>query len=162
MRRRRPMGWLFVGSALLLASAACGESAAGGGSGGSPAGSSGASPGSTATVSVTRSGGFAGVGDRVEIAADGTWTATDRDGARRTGQLSGRQRTELAELARDPGLAAEATQTRPPTRCADAFTYEVTVGGTRVSFVDCPTDPEPPRVAAGIVGLVRQAVFTAP
>lgn len=124
---------------------------------GPPAGPSSPAPALPA-VTVVRTGGFAGVDDRVDVAPDGTWSATG--GVRGpAGRLSEEQRATLARLAADPGLAAEAADARPPTSCADAFTYELTVRATRVSFVDCPEDGASPRVAAGIVQLLRQAVW---
>jgi hypothetical protein len=110
-------------------------------------------------VSLARTGGLAGVDDQVVIASDGTWSATDRAGTRRTGSLSDQQRATLARLADDSGLTVEAAQTREPTRCADAYAYAVTVRTVRVSFVDCPTDADLPPVASSIVQLVKQAVW---
>jgi hypothetical protein len=113
-------------------------------------------------VTVVRTGGFAGVHDQVTVAADGTWTATDRAGSSRSGRLSDDQREKLRGLAADPRLAQESAQTRPATRCADAFEYALTVNTTRVHFVDCPTDEDLPRAAIAVVALVTQAVWGHP
>jgi hypothetical protein len=141
---------------VLAVLAACAEA------GDRPGGAASSAPPSTGpgpALSLTRTGGFAGVDDQVVVAADGTWSVTDRAGAHRSGQLSEQQRATLARLAEDPGLAAESALTREPTKCADAYTYAVAVRAVRVGFVDCPTDAAPPRVAAGIVQLVGQAVW---
>lgn len=110
-------------------------------------------------VTLVRTGGFAGMHDQVTIGADGTWTATDRGGNRRSGRLTDQQRTQLRGLAADPRLANEAAQARPPTKCADVFEYELTVNTTRTKFVDCPTDADLPRAAIAVVALVTQAVW---
>ena len=157
------IGLRIVAPLLLLA--ACGGGAGGGDAGGGtggpgrPGGETSTSPSSGPAISLTRTGGFAGVGDEVQVAGDGTWSATDRAGGRRTGRLSGEQHAELARLATDPGLAAEAGRAREPTRCADTYAYVVTVGTVRVGFVDCPTDEDPPPVAAAIVRLVSRAAW---
>ncbi|HEU4346559.1 MAG TPA: hypothetical protein VFR35_02100 [Actinoplanes sp.] len=166
--RRRAAGLAAPLVVLALAvppvlAAGCGGAAGpGGGATTEPGGGGSSSPTATSApaVSVVRTGGFAGVNDQVTIAPDGTWTATDRAGGARSGRLSARDRDALTRLAGDPGLAGEATQTRPPTRCADTYAYAVTVGDVRVGYVACPTDPAPPRVAAGIVELVEPAVWS--
>lgn len=142
----------LLGAALLLAGCADAGSGPGGG---------GASPTATSApvVSLVRTGGFAGVTDQVTVAADGTWSATDRTGGRRTGRLSEQQRAELDRLAGDPALAREAGRVPSPSNCADTYSYQLTVGGVRVDFVDCPTDTDPPPTAAAIVGLVTRAVW---
>lgn len=160
MGHRRAAGRLVVTPLLLLAACAGGAGGqAGGGSSPTPASSPVAAG---VAVSLARTGGFAGVDDRVEVAADGTWSATDRTGGRRTGQLSGADRAALTALAADPSLATEAagsSGTSGSTRCTDMFSYVVTVRAARVSFVDCPADGGPPRIAAGIVAIVRRAVW---
>jgi hypothetical protein len=154
------MGLLIVMPLLLLA--ACAGDADGPAGGDSTPAATSSPTASGVIVSLARTGGFAGVEDRVEIAADGSWSATDRAGARRTGQLSSQDRASLAALAADPGLAAESAEpsgTRGPTRCADAFAYVVTARAARVSFVDCPADGGQPRIAASIVAIARRAVW---
>lgn len=147
----RPIGLMIVASLVFLAACAGGT----GRSAVETPSPSAAGP----VVSLTRTGGLAGVNDGVVIEADGTWSATDRTGANRTGRLSDEQRASLARLANDPGFAAESAQTRGPTRCADAYTYDLTVRSVRVSFVDCPTDADRPRIAAQISQLIKQAVW---
>jgi hypothetical protein len=112
------------------------------------------------TVTVARTGGFAGVDDRVVIGPGGSWSTTNRAGARRTGQLAAQQRDELERLARDPRLTAEATRIASPSTCADVYRYVVTVDPVQVSFADCPADGDAPVAAAAIVRLVAGAVWS--
>jgi uncharacterized protein YceK len=126
-----------------------------------PAASGSAAAGSAAaavTVTLVRTGGFAGVHDTVTINPDGTWQASGRAGNPRTGTLTDEQRDTLRKLAGDPQLAGEATRSQAPTRCADVYVYVLTVNGTRVGFVDCPTDADPPQAARAIVRFVTQVV----
>jgi hypothetical protein len=112
---------------------------------------------SRVTVTVVRSGGLAGIHDEFVVDANGTWSVTDRTGARRSGHLTDQQRATLARLAADPRLPDEATRVQSPPHCADVYGYAVTVDAIRVSFVDCPTD-ERPDAALAIATFVTQAV----
>jgi hypothetical protein len=103
------------------------------------------------SITVQRTGGFAGRKDTVTVAASGEWSVTDRTGAQKAGALTRGQLTTIRALATDPRLAAEAAQTRPPTRCRDAFAYQLTVGGTHVEYVDCPVDPQQPTASIALV-----------
>lgn len=109
-----------------------------------PAGSTTTAIASAPNITVQRTGGFAGAKDTVDLAPHGSWTATDKSGARRTGDLTPDQATRITTLAADPRLTTEAARTRPPTRCRDAYSYVLTVGAVRVAFVDCPADPDQP------------------
>ena len=112
------------------------------------------------TLSLVRSGGFAGVKDEITVDPGGTWTAADRAGNRRTGQLTDAQRIALQGLAADPRLRQEAARVASPTSCADFYSYSLTVNGMRIIFVDCPNDTDRPEAAHAIVMLVTQAVGT--
>lgn len=117
MGHHRASGLLIVTPLLLLAACAGGTEEPAGGASSPPAASTPVAAG--VAVSLTRTGGFAGVDDRVEIAADGTWTSTGRTGGSRRGQLSVEDRASLVALVTDPGLAAEAagsSETGAPTR----------------------------------------------
>lgn len=109
-------------------------------------------------ITVERTGGFAGVKDTVDLAPHGSWTATNKRGDRRAGELTPDQTARIQTLAADPRIAAEAGQTRPPTRCRDAYSYVLTVGAVRVAFVDCPADPDQP--AASLVLSKQLLAFT--
>ncbi|MBQ1042744.1 MULTISPECIES: hypothetical protein [unclassified Micromonospora] len=108
-------------------------------------------------VVLVKSGGIAGLTDTVRVGPDGHWTRTDRAGGSREGELAAEELTRLRQLAADPRLAAEAAVTVPPTMCADAFSYRLTVGPNQVSYVDCPPQAKPPAVTAQVVDLLNGA-----
>ncbi|MEH1165679.1 hypothetical protein V6V47_09855 [Micromonospora sp. CPCC 205539] len=117
----------------------------------------GATSNTAGPVALTRTGGFAGRGDRVTVEPDGQWTAVDRAGSRRTGRLSSADLGRLRGLTADPRLAAEARRTTTPTGCADVFTYRVTVGTLETGYTDCPTDEAPPPATRALVELLLRA-----
>ncbi len=137
-------------AALLLPLAGCARTDA------PPVLTDGPSPLATEVVLV-KSGGIAGLSDTVRVEPDGHWTRTDRGGASREGQLAAEKLTRLRQLAADPRLAAEAAVTVPPTMCADAFTYRLTIGPNQVGYVDCPPETTPPAVTAQVVDLLNGA-----
>ncbi len=137
-------------AALLLPLAGCARTDA------PPVLTDGPSPLATEVVLV-KSGGIAGLSDTVRVEPDGHWTRTDRAGASREGQLAAEKLTRLRQLAADPRLAAEAAVTVPPTMCADAFTYRLTIGPNQVGYVDCPPETTPPAVTAQVVDLLNGA-----
>ena len=108
-------------------------------------------------VTVLRTGGFAGVNDRIEVRANGRWSKVDRAGVTRTGQLSPGQLERLTAAVRDPDLAGEKLSNASHSSCRDAYNYAVTVGALTVSYVDCPTDAGRPRRAMAIVAEVLAA-----
>ncbi|MDG4761657.1 MULTISPECIES: protealysin inhibitor emfourin [unclassified Micromonospora] len=108
-------------------------------------------------VMLRRSGGFAGRGDAVTIEPDGRWTAVDRAGSRRTGQLGTADLGRLGGLVADPRLAAEARQTATPSGCADAFSYRLTVGTIETGYIDCPSEVTPPPATRALVDLILRA-----
>lgn len=120
-----------------------------------------ATPGTTTTgtpaataspVTLTRSGGIAGGTETVTVAPDGRWTATGRTATARTGQLS------PAELDRLHALAGSVPQgsgpRRPDVRCADTYTYRLTVGPNTVDWTDCQNGPQPPSTATELADLL--------
>lgn len=133
------------------------------GSGAAPS-SGGGSPAEAAPlpqIVVQRSGGFAGRKDTVTVDPAGAWSVTDRGGARKTGSLTPEQLAAIRTLATDPRLAAEAGATRPPTRCRDAFAYQLAVGGTRIEYVDCPADADQPTASIALVKAVVGSTISA-
>jgi hypothetical protein len=145
-------------AAVFLLVAAC---APGGTGSGGPSASPSAA-GDEASVAVVRSGGFAGLRDTVTVEPGGRWTATDKAGGTKVGELNAQQKHELQRLAALPALAEEGRQQRGPTNCRDAFAYTVTV--TRpgdqviVAFSDCPSDENLPQTALAIATLVTGAL----
>ncbi|MEU7612687.1 hypothetical protein [Micromonospora sp. NPDC049204] len=119
-----------------------------------------ATSGTPTQVMLRTSGGFAGRGDAVTVEPDGRWTAVDRAGSRRTGQLTPADLGRLTGLAADPRLAAEARQPTRSTTCSDAFSYRLTVGGIETGYVDCPADASPPPATQALVKLLLRATGT--
>lgn len=90
-------------------------------------------------VSVTRSGGFAGITETVTVRANGAWTRTNRRAAERTGRLSDTQLSQVRALAADPRLARESrTGGGTSGACADTFSYAVVTADQRIRYEDCP------------------------
>lgn len=85
-------------------------------------------------VSFTRSGGFAGMTDQVEIGVDGAYTVTHNDGSSESGQLTPDQTKELAALLAQSGLFdADHSFTTPG---ADQFVYTISYNGHTVTTMD--------------------------
>jgi len=95
------------------------------------------------------------VKDTVAIDPQGAWTSANRGGASVGGRLTADQIAAMKALAADPRIGREAGRTPEPTKCRDAFSYEVTVGAAHVSYVDCPADPDQPTAS---IALVKQAL----
>jgi hypothetical protein len=103
-------------------------------------------------VEVFRSGGFAGVSERLLVDEDGRWTYTsNRKGRQAAGTLTRAQRDSLQALLNDPALEQEAKLDLGP-RCPDAFTYGVVSGATWVGWTDC--GKQPPRTAQKILSFL--------
>lgn len=110
-------------------------------------GSSGAPPAATTSaatgppgVSLTRSGGIAGVNQTIVIGADGAWTYTDkRSSATSSGQFTPAQVMQLAQLILDPRVAQEVLMSSG-TVCNDTFDYTLAVGAQSTTFEDCGED----------------------
>jgi hypothetical protein len=95
-------------------------------------------------VTITRTGGLAGVMQVIAVAADGSWTYTDRRaGTSQQGKLTTAQRQDLARLAIDPALAAEARRSAPPDPCADGFVYTITLGEASTRYEQCGAGNRP-------------------
>jgi hypothetical protein len=108
-------------------------------------------------ITITRTGGIAGVRDQLSIDPAGAWQSTTKSGQKKTGQLTAGQIAELQRLAHDPHVATEAKAPTQPPACADGFNYSVRVDAAEIRFEDCAHSAEP-RVAKAIVGLVQGAV----
>lgn len=70
-----------------------------------------------------------------------------------TGRLTPAQRSQLQRLLADPALRREGGGLDP--RCADAFTYSLVTGSTRVIWSDCGGTTPP--TATKIVTLLADA-----
>ncbi|HEX6498065.1 MAG TPA: hypothetical protein VF054_03430 [Micromonosporaceae bacterium] len=95
------------------------------------------SPVLSAPVTLTRSGGIAGVNDTITVDSGGAWTFRDRTGKILDGHLSEAQRAELAALLADPSVGREARQAPANPPCMDAFVYHLSAGGLDVQGADC-------------------------
>ncbi|MGE5828724.1 MAG: hypothetical protein ACM30G_10235 [Micromonosporaceae bacterium] len=117
-----------------------------------PAGRTGTSL--TGTVTMQRSGGFAGVMQSVAISADGAWTFTDRRaGTVRRGQMSQLQRQRLAQSLTDPALARQAAASTSVGVCSDGYLYEITWGSQRTRLMWCGSVGNHPAVVAVITAI---------
>ena len=127
-----------------------------------PASSSPAAPSPSATptraafsaVTVTRSGGFAGVSDRYTVTTDGTITPGGR-------KLSPADLAQLRTLVTGAELAAEAERSpyRAP-NCADGFNYSVVTGSLRLAGTDCGNLGKDAPTMMKVVQLVERAATT--
>jgi hypothetical protein len=123
-------------------------------SSGAPAATT-APPAGPLTITLTRSGGIAGVRETVVIDASGNWTYTDlRKAQSQKGTFTAAQLAQLAQLVTDPRLAGEMRAGGSAGVCADAFQYSLTIGGQMYRFEDCGQSR--PAVQA-ILGVIAEA-----
>ncbi|MGH8794387.1 MAG: hypothetical protein ACRDXX_17275 [Stackebrandtia sp.] len=117
-----------------------------------------------ASITLVKSGGFAGVVYTVEIDADGAWTYTEEQSGADVNSDSGDALDdavlgELAELLADPDLS----QTAKPddNTCADMFVYTLTVtpadGGDALELRSGECGEHPNEVFTDIVDLISEA-----
>jgi len=123
-----------------------------------PTASSGApattAPAGPMTITLTRSGGIAGVHETIVIDTSGNWTYTDQRKAQsQKGTFTPAQLAQLAQLATDPRLAQEMGGGGTSV-CNDAFQYALTIGGQMYRFEDCGQSR--PAVQA-ILGVIAEA-----
>jgi len=108
-------------------------------------------------VILERTGGIAGVRQRVVIQPDGAWTYTERDGRQQVGRLTPAQTDQLRRLVGGPSLAAEAKATQSnPAKCADGFLYTLNANHLVVRSDDCGSTDTKPTLNA-IVKLIAEA-----
>jgi hypothetical protein len=89
-------------------------------------------------VVVTKSGGLAGMMQRLVVAADGSWTFSDtKSGATQTGRFTPTQASNIATLLADPAVLAESRTPPNPVACADAFVYTVQTGELVLRYDQC-------------------------
>ena len=85
---------------------------------------------------IDRTGGFAGVQDRVSIEADGTATVTRRGQQPVRVSVPAADRADLRRLLAAPAASAAATPGKTPV-CADGFHYEITSPALTAVVEDC-------------------------
>lgn len=106
-------------------------------------------------VSVTRTGGIAGVTQTVRIGADGSWTYTEgRGGTATRGRLTEAEQAQLAGLVTSAAFAQEARLRPQPGQCADMFVYTITVGEFTGRYDECPSAGQRPTLNAVVSLLV--------
>lgn len=162
MRLTRFLAVSAAVAATALGLAACGGSGPGEGTGGStPPSASGSvpppsaseeqsmgpddgkvKPGYALQIIVTKTGGFAGVEDRLVIAEDGTWEYTgSRNPEGESGTLAPDVLRKLQTLAVSADLFAPPEKTKPEHQCADMFQWGLTVGDMTTRSNDCGEPP---------------------
>ena len=90
-------------------------------------------------LTVTRTGGLAGVHDTWVVRPDGTVTRAGRRGGPVTGTLGPADRAELAGLLADPALWT--VRSSDGSRCADGFVWTLSDGTRRATLDDCGDRP---------------------
>jgi hypothetical protein len=124
--------------------------------------SSGTEPGSTAAarspIMLDRTGGNVPVNDHVVLQPDGSWTATDKSGATKTGKLTAEQTAGVYQIAESPAFASEAAKSPEPARCMDAPTVTISYADRKVTFLDCGT-PDTPAQAAALLHAIQQRIL---
>jgi hypothetical protein len=110
-------------------------------------------------VTVTRSGGFAGVQQRVVIEPDGRWIRAGGSADTPIGQLSADQIAQLQRLAHEPVVAATGAPPSRNPRCADGYVYTVSIGAATTAYTDC--GGARPEIPAQIVALVTSWILNA-
>ena len=92
-----------------------------------------------APVTVTRTGGLAGVNQSIALSPDGSWVYTDgRRNQTERGTLTDAQRAQVLQLLASPAFA-QALSGRATTTavCNDGFEYTISYGSARFAFTDC-------------------------
>ncbi|MGH3727409.1 MAG: hypothetical protein ACRDTU_01500 [Micromonosporaceae bacterium] len=103
-------------------------------------------------ISLARTGGVAGVDQRIQVTVDGAWTYSE-DGKKETGQLTDQQVSKLQSLAMDKGLRTEA-KIKDRQTCADGFQYDLRAGSVSMTATDCGGQEGRPAFAALVDYLV--------
>ncbi|MGH3717060.1 MAG: hypothetical protein ACRDT4_26905 [Micromonosporaceae bacterium] len=86
-------------------------------------------------VTLSRTGGIAGVDQRIVLQPGGAWTYTDGDREQK-GELTDQQVSKLQSLAMKDALPEEAKR-QDTGDCADGFTYSLKAGDVTVTGTDC-------------------------
>ncbi|MEV0644843.1 hypothetical protein AB0I28_06230 [Phytomonospora sp. NPDC050363] len=98
-------------------------------------------PGHALQIIVTKTGGFAGIDERLVVAEDGTWEFTGSAGKSEKGALSPELLRRLQTLAVSAELFAPPSKDKPDHQCADMFQYGLTVGDMTTRTDDCGQAP---------------------
>ena len=132
---------LAIAAIALLAVTACGAGTAGlAGPGTSPNQTAAPSGPLPALVTIDRSGGFAGIRQRIVIEKTGAWTVTGPAGAVRTGLLPPDQVGSLRKLIDGTTWWAGSSRPPSPADCPDGYVYVVAIGEHTATADDCALD----------------------
>ena len=106
-------------------------------------------------VTVTRTGGIAGVSQSLRVEPNGSWIYVDRRPvAQKSGRLTEAELRQLVSLVTGPAFAREAHMPPPVGTCNDGFIYAITFGEISARYDDCATASDRPTTAAVIDMLV--------
>ncbi len=104
-------------------------------------------------LTLSRTGGIAGVQDQVEIDVNGMATVTHKAGKPTTTTLSAEELAALRALLTDPALVREAKAADGAgPQCADGFQYALRTPGLSVKSTDCGRSKQP--TLAKVISLV--------
>jgi hypothetical protein len=97
------------------------------------------------TITITRTGGIAGVHQSIAIAPDGSWVYSDvkAGSSGQQGQLTAAQEAQLLSAVADPSFADQLRQRDTSAQCSDAFQYTIDIAGESQSYSDCPPVSRP-------------------
>lgn len=136
MTRQRSALLTGMVTAVLLAGCATQSTPAGGG------GPPGTDRPAFAAFTITKTGGFAGVRQRIDVAPDGT--VRDESG-KVLGHIESTDLDELRTLLTGQEIRAEAGRGQPSgSKCADGFTFTLVMGDLRVSDYACGRPADKP------------------
>ena len=114
---------------------------------GSPGGPAPVGPGSPVhpyPLTITRTGGFAGVDESITLRADGSWSYSGSRGKPAAqGTLTPTELDQITRAVSDPAFPADVRPHRTEGTCNDGFTYSVTVGPETTSFEECGGNDRP-------------------
>jgi hypothetical protein len=107
-------------------------------------------------VTITRRGGFAGVDDRAQIAADGVAVVTRRGKPPVRGPVPAGTMADLRQLLTGPDFGGRPAPADSPAVCADGYAYEVAGPSASASFSGCGA---PADAGAGLVAEIAATLF---
>jgi hypothetical protein len=136
----------WIAAALLLLIAGCGAPGGPAPVGPAPGGPAPGGPAVTGTgapvhpfpLTITRTGGFAGVDQSITVRSDGSWSyGAGKAKPATQGTLTQAELDQVTRILSDPAFPADVRPHRTEGVCSDGFTYSVTIGPESSSFEDC-------------------------
>ena len=140
----------WIGLLLVLVVAGCGApggAAPGGPAPGGPA-PGGPAAGTTAThpypLTISRTGGFAGVDESITVRSDGGWSySANRGKPTAQGTLPAPDLAKVTQTLSDPAFGLDVRPHKQNGVCADGFTYSVSIGPETSTFDECGEGDRP-------------------